>query len=58
MYIFRLGSNSGNWKQKQKILPVGDLGDNVQGYELFGTSLALWENYLVVGATGGQVNGK
>lgn len=53
VYIFRMGSNSGQWKQKQKIVTVG----SAVGYELFGTSLALWENTLVVGSSGGRVDG-
>jgi hypothetical protein len=54
VYIFRLGSNSGNWKQKQKLAPSSDLA----GFDLFGTSVALWENRLVVGAAGTQVDGE
>ena len=53
VYIYRQGSNSGQWKQKQKIVPT----KNVEGYELFGTSLALWDHTLVVGASGAIKNG-
>mmetsp|Transcript_25839 Transcript_25839/g.43585 ORF Transcript_25839/g.43585 Transcript_25839/m.43585 type:complete len:525 (+) Transcript_25839:87-1661(+) len=51
VYIFRQGSNSGNWKEKQKITPESE-----EGYDLFGTSVALWGNHLVVGAAGAIAN--
>jgi hypothetical protein len=54
VYLYRMGSNSGLWKEKQKLVPTED----VEGYELFGTSLAVWENTLVVGSAGGQVDGE
>ena len=53
VYVYRLGSSSGKWREKQKI----NVPATAEGYEMFGTSIAIWEDKMLIGSTGGNIEG-